>query len=254
MRAGQGGVLGVLATAGLGGLALAWLAGAIGTRIAAGSGAGLSAAFFIAAIVWPRDVRFRCRQCKAVTRPVRLSESEEESLEGRGAGRTMGLAVLALLAVGLGVAAWRAGGPSPEWTPAADVAALEAMGASGVPELAKALGDDRVCLRAAEALVRIGRPSVPATAVALKAGSEQARLLALEVLGELGSEAEEAVPALAEALKDRSSEVRLRAAAVLGKVGTKASAAAPALKEALKDWNADVRREAEKALSKVGGQ
>ena len=62
--------------------------------------------------------------------------------------------------------------------------------------------------RAAHALQRIGRNSVPALREALNHSSPMVRRWAATVLGGIGSDAEEAIPTLTETLSDREPTVR----------------------------------------------
>jgi hypothetical protein len=84
----------------------------------------------------------------------------------------------------------------------------------------------------------------------LSRGDLEQRLRAARALGESRSAA--AVPPLLEALKDGSVELRLVAIQALGRIGREARAGAPALTEALRDGHPDIRSEARKALERMG--
>jgi len=124
---------------------------------------------------------------------------------------------------------------------------------SPVPALITALNDsdrrgsNNVRNNAAAALVKIGKPAVPALCAALKDGHWKMRQSAAMVLGQIGDES--ALPALCEALKDSKDYVRNSAAEALVKIG---KPAAPALCEALKDSKDYVRQEAAEALVRIG--
>jgi hypothetical protein len=109
---------------------------------------------------------------------------------------------------------------------------------------------------AAEALVRIGKPAVPALIATLKYGDWGVRKKAAETLGEIGDDS--AVPALIAALKeggrgenywmatDWAAEAAVEALVKIGK------AAVPALIAALTDKDKYMRYWAAKALVKIG--
>jgi HEAT repeat protein len=97
--------------------------------------------------------------------------------------------------------------------------ALEAIGPEAkhaVPALAKLLNTDgeesTVRIKVAQALVRIGEPSVPSLVEALKHAKEEVRLLAATALGEIGADAKPALPALRKAADDPVEDVRRAAA------------------------------------------
>ncbi len=71
---------------------------------------------------------------------------------------------------------------------------------------------------AKEAIVRIGKPAVPGLLELFRDPGWAVRLGASEVLGEIGTEAEESIPALTEALKDENQFVREAAAETLKKI------------------------------------
>jgi HEAT repeat protein len=110
----------------------------------------------------------------------------------------------------------------------------------------------RVRRDAADALVNIGSPAVPALITALHDPDRNLRWYAASVLGDLGTEAAPAVPALTSALHDEDSEVRLYAILALGNLGMAAKSAVPALITALKDADPYVRIYAPTVLRKLG--
>ncbi|MEM4359453.1 MAG: HEAT repeat domain-containing protein, partial [Candidatus Bilamarchaeaceae archaeon] len=141
--------------------------------------------------------------------------------------------------------------------------------------------DQYVRKRAAEALVKIGKPAVPVLIDALKDENEDVRYEAAEALERIGVNEEQlkeitrmlkegktweeregaaealgkigdarAVPVLIDALKDKDRYVRYEAAEALGKIGD--ARAVPVLIDALKDKDRYVRYEAAEALGKIG--
>ena len=70
----------------------------------------------------------------------------------------------------------------------------------------------------ARALVKIGRPAVPALMRVLKDNDEGNQLGAVEALGEIGPQARDAVPALTLVLEDKNEFVRQAAAKALRKI------------------------------------
>ena len=163
--------------------------------------------------------------------------------------------------------------------------ATEGLGNIGydraVPALIAALLNETTRDEAAEVLVRIGKPAVPALIAVLKGRDVGSRFCAaaalvrigqpalamlITALGESGSvasvvinlgEAETlidigrpAVPALIAALKDGDPMVRWQAAKALGEIGD--SSATPALIAVLNDPQWKVREQTAKALGKIG--
>jgi HEAT repeat protein len=108
-----------------------------------------------------------------------------------------------------------------------------------VPALVRVLSDrnvrsgERDCHRpweqtvadlAAEALVKIGRPAVPALIEALASPDEPVRFMAATVLGKIGAPAASAAPALAACVRAEQNEVgRKHLAWALRRVGAKAA-------------------------------
>jgi HEAT repeat protein len=125
--------------------------------------------------------------------------------------------------------------------------ALVKIGTPAVPALIQALGDSDSAVRcaAAWALGDLGDPqAMPALIQALEDLDEAVRRAAAKALGDLGDP--QAIPALIKALRDRSENVRRAAAEALGKLGD--PQAMPALIQALRDSGWDVRRAAAEAL------
>ena len=90
---------------------------------------------------------------------------------------------------------------------------------NGVAELIQGLGNNQTWLASSRALVRIGRPAVPALIGALRDTDPRVRFRAINTLGEMGTLAEEAIPILRELrLLDRTNYVRDRANSVLGRM------------------------------------
>src|SRR4051794_33192507 len=82
---------------------------------------------------------------------------------------------------------------------------------------------------AADALGRIGPAAVPSLVEALHSPDATVRLKAIEVLGRMGSDAQDAVPELIKLLDDTDPGVRKAAARTLGLIGPAANPAVPAL-------------------------
>ena len=131
--------------------------------------------------------------------------------------------------------------------PFADDLDLDAVDDLDLDAVLDAVYRDAVRAVAAEALVKIGTPAVPALIQALRDRSENVRFAAAEALGKLGDP--QAVPALIQALGDSDWYVRRAAAEALVKIGTPA---VPALIRALGDSDSDVRAVAAWALVKIG--
>jgi HEAT repeat protein len=115
------------------------------------------------------------------------------------------------------------------------------------------VADPRIRRTAADALVKIGPPALPALITALQSADVTLRWTAASVLGDLGSDAAEAAPILALALQDPDSQVRLYAIIALGNIGPAAATAIPELTQALQDNDPIVRVYAPLALRKMGG-
>ncbi len=114
--------------------------------------------------------------------------------------------------------------------------------------------DFRVRHDAADTLVKIGYPAVPALIDALKDEDQQVRWRAASTLGEIGAEAASAVPRLIVALQDADEYVRRIAAYALGQIGAEAVPAVPSLIPALQDVDRHLRSVAAYALGKIGAE
>jgi HEAT repeat protein len=121
--------------------------------------------------------------------------------------------------------------------------------------LVTALGDsnDSVRAKAAEALVRNGKDTLPLLIEALKGGKKQVQIEAARALGFLGRDARAVVPTLVEQLRgSRDSDVRWDVSRALGSIGPDAREAAPALAEMLEDRSRPEWYPAVEALEKMG--
>lgn len=129
--------------------------------------------------------------------------------------------------------------------------AAEALGeigdASAVPALAEALKDKDIRGSAIEALVKIGKPAVPALIEALKNENKDVRWIAATALGDRGDAS--AIPTLIEALEEEKHWVRQITIEALVKIG---KPAVPALKEAQK--NEKTQSIATEALERIEKQ
>jgi HEAT repeat protein len=114
------------------------------------------------------------------------------------------------------------------------------------------VADPRIRRTAADALVKIGPPALPALITALQSADVTLRWTAASVLGDLGSDAAEAAPILALAIQDPDPQVRLYAIIALGDIGPAAATAIPELTQALQDSDPIVRVYAPLALRKMG--
>jgi HEAT repeat protein len=139
--------------------------------------------------------------------------------------------------------------------------AADALGSIGegraevVDALIKALADGSgsVTVSAANALSQLGPPA--ARALLPQLSDKRYQRLAVEVLGELGADAESAVPALVDSLSKVGEDVELRREIfiALASIGPKAAGATPALMKILEDPNAgDARAGAAYALAYIG--
>jgi HEAT repeats/HEAT repeat len=128
--------------------------------------------------------------------------------------------------------------------------AVVQLGKSSVPALIAACqsSDPTVRFHAASALGQIGdRSAVPALIPCLRDSRQQLRIRAVWALGNLGDR--RAVPALMAALRDNRPPVREAAAWALGQL--RDARAVSALAAALRDSDAGVRRGAEAALERI---
>jgi HEAT repeat protein len=126
--------------------------------------------------------------------------------------------------------------------------ALAAIGASAVPPLVAALGDDHMYAPywARHALAKIGAPSVPALIAVLKDGRAGVRYGAVEALKQIGDS--RAVEPLIAALSDK--ETQRSAAAALGWIGD--PRAVPPLLGVLESSQRELRIQAAWALGRIG--
>lgn len=142
--------------------------------------------------------------------------------------------------------------------------AAEALGCIGdsrfIEPLIEALNDkyEHVIEAAAEALVKIGKPSVEPLAAALKQGDPWVRYYAARALGQLGWEPrddDESVQALVEALRHNDSSVRRAATYALGTLDWQPrddGESVRTLVEALRDSDSSVRHYAARVLAELG--
>ncbi len=145
--------------------------------------------------------------------------------------------------------------------PGVRVFAANALGRMGekarnaVPDLVRALGDERREVRSAASLAlgRIGRPAVPAILEAIKGNSASSRAGAASALGSMGTDAEDVISALIRALKDQDAIVRVEAISALEKSKTTTRPVASALIQVLNEDKDDiVRIDAARVLNKIG--
>jgi HEAT repeat protein len=115
---------------------------------------------------------------------------------------------------------------------------------SAVPALIACLNDWFISGAAANALVQIGKPAVPALIETLTSPSNRVCIAACTALGEIGDP--DAVPELIQCLEDADWSVRSAACTALAQIGD--AAAIPALRV-----HAEIMEEARHALYKLGG-
>ena len=128
------------------------------------------------------------------------------------------------------------------------VAAAEALGKIGdnspsvIDELVKALSDfnGTVTVRAANSLSQIGAPAVPALVKMLS--NENYRKLVVEVIGEMGENAESAVPALLPLLETFDTDLKREVFIALAMIGPKASSATATMMQILENPDAGESR------------
>lgn len=139
------------------------------------------------------------------------------------------------------------------------VAAAEALGKIGddspsvIDALVKALSDSNgtLTVRAANALSQIGAPAVPALVKLLS--NENYRKLVVEVIGEMGENAESAVPALLPLLETIDTDLKREVFIALATIGPKASAATATMIKILENPDAgDSRAGAAYVLAHIG--
>ena len=112
---------------------------------------------------------------------------------------------------------------------------LVQIGKPAVPALIGVLRHENNDVRwfAEESLIKIGKPAVPALIRALEKEDDNARLHIILIAENIGDIS--AVPALVDALKDKYQDVRVNAARILGYLGN--YSVIPALIESLEDEN-----------------
>ena len=135
--------------------------------------------------------------------------------------------------------------------------ALVAMGKSSVPALIEALKDKRWSVRKAviKALGGVGSDAsdaVPALIDVLKDGRWFVRKAVIEALGEICDQA--AVPALIKVVKVKIENERIAAVEALGKIGPDATDAVPALIRALTSEGGKLSKAVASALGKIGDE
>ena len=106
----------------------------------------------------------------------------------------------------------------------------------------------------ARALVKIGKPAVPALCNLLGEQHYTNRRDFIWTIGAIGEKAEAAVPYLIHSLEDEDWVVRQTTAEVLGLIGPRARHAIPALVNTLRDENEYVRNSAAGALKRIQGK
>jgi HEAT repeat protein len=100
-----------------------------------------------------------------------------------------------------------------------DVEAFEALDAPVIEALVRALGDPHYSVRhsASDALARIGEPALTHLMEIVEGGTGEARLMALQAVGAIGSG--DVLRGIEAALDDRDWAVRAHAAAAIGAIG-----------------------------------
>ncbi len=138
---------------------------------------------------------------------------------------------------------------------AAVAAVLAKRGVDAVPGLVERLrgSDAALRVRAADVLVAVGAPAVAPLADAAKSAALPARVLALETLGRVTADHDEAAAPLAAALTDAEAKIRAAAARGFLAAGPKAKDAVGALKPLLGDNFVEVRISAAAATIRCGG-
>lgn len=123
-----------------------------------------------------------------------------------------------------------------------------------IESLIEQLGDasEYVSHEAYRALVRIGKPAVPALIRALDDGNPRVHVRTVEILGTIGQPVEVVVPALIKAMSDEDSKVRGDAAFTLSQFAQSTQSVAPALIRAMGDESVYVRINAAYALVEIG--
>ncbi len=132
--------------------------------------------------------------------------------------------------------------------------AVGEFGEDAVRPLIKAMREGKVSKfrhHATSALIRVGKPAVPALGDALADADDEVRMQAALALGEVGRDAAGATPALVAALGDRFFQVRGAAAQALGKIRPTSNDVVAALNDAVADRNRLVRIDALCALAQI---
>jgi HEAT repeat protein len=123
-----------------------------------------------------------------------------------------------------------------------------------VPALTRLLKIGQVRVHAAAALWWIDKDPASIAALIEEAkvvGPNSDRSWAVQALGEIGSEAQDAVPAIALSLTDKERGIRAAAAVTLGRIGPGSKDTVPALVKLLKDSEPSVRFGAAVALWRI---
>jgi len=137
-------------------------------------------------------------------------------------------------------------------------AALGSIGpeaSAAVPQLSKAMqaGPNALTLTSASALAAIGEASVPALNELLSKNSPL-KLLAIHVIGEIGTGSAASIPELVKLVKSPDADIRETAIISLGEIGPAAMKAEPELIEIMKNGTGKTRNTAVYALSKIGSK
>ena len=143
--------------------------------------------------------------------------------------------------------------------------AVEKWRVAAIPHLVERLSDERepdenifgpnftIADQAGEALATIGKPAVPALQkVIVERGNDEARIRAIEALGQIGYDAADAVSALCSCVRDENELIRYHAVVSLGKVAPNPKRVLAPLTEALDDQDPDVKSAAVLALGAMG--
>jgi WD40 repeat protein/HEAT repeat protein len=123
-----------------------------------------------------------------------------------------------------------------------------------LPDLVAGLGggDNAFRLAAQHALLRMGKPAVPALCEVLEGAEAAGWPPALVVLGQLGPQARAAVPVIARLLPRATGQVRVLAVTAIVEIDPTADGALAALRAAFPDPEEEVRVTAELGLVKAG--
>ncbi|MCA9023271.1 MAG: HEAT repeat domain-containing protein, partial [Planctomycetaceae bacterium] len=126
---------------------------------------------------------------------------------------------------------------------------------SAVAALAKAMqdGPTALTLTSASALASIGKAAVPEVTKLLNEDSSL-KLLAIHILGEIGTESEASIPELLKLTKSEDTDIRETAIVSLGEIGPKAIKAESDLIKIMENSKGTTRNKAVYALSKIGSK